>query len=132
MHAKVISPEFVTIHDYEVARQVPKFSDPEELVVLVYPDNDACNFGKVREISKKFKKTRALFIDGTWKQSRKIRRDLEKSNLLCVKLDDVKTLYWRNQNGYQNDGLATIEVMTNELGIYTSENEIFIVSPFFL
>ena len=111
VHAKVISPEFVTIHDYDDARQVPKFSDPEELVVLVYPSKEACNFEKVREVSKNYKKFRALFIDGTWKQSRKIRRDLEQSNLLCVKLDDVKTLYWRSQNGYKNDGLATIEVM---------------------
>ena len=110
--AKVICPDSVQIYDYP--KEIPTYNKSE--VLLVYPDENSTtissseSFGGRNEIDFTDIK-KILFIDGTWKQSRQIRRHQTLKNVQCIRLNnDAKTQYWRSQKGYSDEGLATIEV----------------------
>lgn len=111
--AKVICPDSVQMYDYP--KEIPTYDKSD--VILVYPDEKSTtissteNFGNKNQVDFTGIK-KILFIDGTWKQSRQIRRHQNLNNLQSIRLgNDVQTQYWRSQKGYSDEGLATIEAI---------------------
>ncbi|CAD5119248.1 unnamed protein product [Dimorphilus gyrociliatus] len=119
VHAKVLSPDDVTIHTF------PSFPDYDASdCVLVFPSDDAkclediyleggnnCSRDDDEPVAKRSKKRiqKAVFIDSTWNQVKEIIRDDRLKNLARVRIPDKKTLFWRPQKGKPDTFLATIE-----------------------
>lgn len=119
VHAKVLSPNDVTIHTF------PSFPDYDKSeCVLVFPSDDAkriedmfLNFKsnsdsendepKVKRSRGKIQK--AVFIDSTWNQVKEIIQDDRLAKLPRIRIPDKKTLFWRPQKGKPDTFLATIE-----------------------
>ncbi|XP_042221815.1 tRNA-uridine aminocarboxypropyltransferase 1-like isoform X2 [Homarus americanus] len=124
VHAAVIAPDDVHIYTYP---DLPHYSSQEN-VLLVFPDKDAININDLwSHLDKKTRKsleepetkrikpqipfTRAVFIDCTWNQTRKIYNDERIKGLQCVELTNRETLFWRYQRGKPHTYLATIEAI---------------------
>lgn len=124
VHAAVIAPDDVRIFIYP---DIPDYS-LEDNVLLIFPDKNAVSLEnlwlhldnqttrKPREPETKRSKnqipfTRAVFIDCTWNQTKKIHCDERVKDLTCVELKQRETLFWRYQRGKPNTYLATIEAI---------------------
>ncbi|KAK7078621.1 DTW domain-containing protein 1 [Halocaridina rubra] len=124
VHAAVIAPEDVRIFVYP---DIPDYS-LDDGVLLIFPDKNALSLENLwptleRRLSRKPSEpeskrnryelpfTRAVFIDCTWNQTKKIRNDERVKGLQCVELKERETLFWRYQRGKPNTYLATIEAI---------------------
>ncbi len=100
IHAKVISPDNVDILHYPSG--IP---DYENDAILVFPDAEF----NVEDVSRSLSK--AVFIDGTWSQAKKMLKHPKLRNLKRVKLKSRPTTFWRPQTGKSEAHLATIEAV---------------------
>ncbi|XP_027227661.1 tRNA-uridine aminocarboxypropyltransferase 1 [Penaeus vannamei] len=124
VHAAVIAPEDVQIYTYP---DIPDYSNEGD-VLLIFPDKEAIRLEdlwtclekqthrqsqepEVKRTKPQLPFTRALFIDCTWNQTRKIYNDERVQGLQCVELTSRDTLFWRYQRGKPKTYLATIEAI---------------------
>lgn len=137
VHAAVIAPEDVRIFIYP---DIPDYT-LEDNVLLIFPDKNAVPLENlwshldkqairkphepdVKRTKQHLPFTRAVFIDCTWNQTKKLHNDERVKGLTCVELKERETLFWRYQRGKPNTYLATVEaiyyfvvdVHTNVLG----------------
>ncbi|XP_043204855.1 tRNA-uridine aminocarboxypropyltransferase 1-like isoform X2 [Amphibalanus amphitrite] len=108
VHAAVLAPDDVTLRTYP---DVGSY-DPDE-TVLVFPDSSA---GSVADVSAEFAAAgrplrRALFLDCTWNQCRRLLDSDQLRGLRCVQLREHETRFWRYQRGKPRTHLATIEAV---------------------
>ncbi|ORX76015.1 DTW-domain-containing protein [Anaeromyces robustus] len=103
LHAKLISPEDVTIYTSE---KLPQYENPDR-VLLLFPGEDAIPVSKVDP--KKY--DRVLVIDGTWYQAKILIREPFLQKLQKVTFTQEHTTeFWRFQN-LGDEHLATIEAI---------------------
>lgn len=124
VHAAVIAPDDVNIYTFP---NLPDYS-LEDNILLIFPDKDAIHLEdlwshldsqttrRLREPQAKRTKplipfTKAVFIDCTWNQTRRIYNDERIKDLQCVELTSRETLFWRYQRGKPLTYLATIEAI---------------------
>ncbi|KAK8733199.1 hypothetical protein OTU49_006523 [Cherax quadricarinatus] len=124
VHAAVIAPDDVAIYTYP---NLPDYSTQEN-ILLIFPDKDAICIedlwshldreNKRRPEEPQIKRsrpqipfTKAVFIDCTWNQTRKLYSDERIRGLQCVELTNRETLFWRYQRGKPHTYLATIEAV---------------------
>jgi len=120
VHAGVLSSD-VRIFTYP---QIPDYTK-ELNVLLIFPDKSSIRVEdlwtqldsspNIESSSKKsccqLPFSRAVFIDCTWNQTRKIFNDERLKGLQCVELTSRNTLFWRYQKGKPNTYLATVEAI---------------------
>jgi len=112
VHAKVIGKDYVTIYD-QPGHMIPDYSKSSGETFLVFPDDDAISISEAfPKDSNPENPPRIVFIDATWKQARQLARSTNLSHLPRIKLSkQIRTLYWRYQNGETDSNLATIEAI---------------------
>jgi DTW domain-containing protein YfiP len=112
IHAKVIAPDQVVMYTYP---KVPKFDKTdEENVFLIFPGKNAVTTEEAFESfvgNSTNKNFRAVFIDSTWSQAKKVLRDPVIAKLPKICLSERQTLFWRSQTGQSDTSLATIEAI---------------------
>eukprot|EP00298_Acanthocystis_sp_HF-20_P008040 c17433_g1_i1.p1 GENE.c17433_g1_i1~~c17433_g1_i1.p1 ORF type:complete len:393 (+),score=117.20 c17433_g1_i1:12-1190(+) len=99
-HAVLLSPN-VGFYDYP---SIPQYNDNK--TIILYPSEDAKSIDEVdfENIEK------VLFIDCTWSQAHIIIAHENLCNIKRIKLNPVKTAFWRTQR-LGGDHLATIEAV---------------------
>nr|XP_045619671.1 tRNA-uridine aminocarboxypropyltransferase 1-like [Procambarus clarkii] len=124
IHAAVLAPDDVAIYTYP---NLPDYSSQDN-ILLVFPDKDAIHIEDLwshlethtkrnpEEPQMKRNKphipfSRAVFIDCTWNQTRKLYHDERIKGVRCVELTKRETLFWRYQRGKPHTYLATIEAI---------------------
>ncbi|XP_037083256.1 tRNA-uridine aminocarboxypropyltransferase 1-like [Pollicipes pollicipes] len=108
VHAAVLAPDDVILRTYP---DVGTY-DPEE-TVLVFPSESA---GSVADACAAFAAARrpirrALFLDCTWNQCRRLTSDERLRGLRAVHLRAHHTRFWRYQRGKPRTHLATVEAV---------------------
>ncbi|KAL0273463.1 UNVERIFIED_CONTAM: hypothetical protein PYX00_006119 [Menopon gallinae] len=112
-HAAIIAPNDVRVFTFPC---VPEY-DPDEGVILIYPGKGAKSVKEYFEANKGVVKSngmpfsRAVFIDSTWKQSKRIFNDERLQNLPKVILKNKISQFWRHQKNSPRWYLATIEAI---------------------
>ncbi|XP_065897238.1 tRNA-uridine aminocarboxypropyltransferase 1-like [Dysidea avara] len=115
-HAKILSPDWVTIYQYP---DMPKYDKTK--TVLIYPKEGSLTVeelvASVKGSSSSSARStplkeleRVVFIDSTWSQSRGMCIHDNLSDLVCVQLKDAVTCFWRTQ-WESKHYLATIEAV---------------------
>ncbi len=92
--------------------EIPKYDG--ENVVVVYPGRDSRPLKEFVRSFHQWPLQRVVFVDATWKQSKRIMRDYRLSNLPHVLVENRDTLFWRHQK-VSDQHLATVEVKNSLL-----------------
>lgn len=116
LHAKVLAPDDVTLHDlFDDADHVPHF-DPKRTVVA-FPSEDACTWSElegledVREV---------VLLCSPWQQAHRLAALAQVSQLRCVRIGQTGygSAFWRvppHDAGAAGSHLATIEALVRLL-----------------
>ncbi|XP_039295852.1 tRNA-uridine aminocarboxypropyltransferase 1 [Nilaparvata lugens] len=129
VHGAVLAPDHITIYTYPCMPDYPKNGE----VILIYPAKTSVSVGEfIRNLSKNQKPTdhtdtepaskrkfdnsrgsfkKAVFIDATWTQSKRIYKDPRFKNLPCVVLESRITQFWRSDKNTPRWFLSTIEAV---------------------
>ncbi|XP_065174542.1 tRNA-uridine aminocarboxypropyltransferase 1-like [Sycon ciliatum] len=114
-HAKLVCPSSVTLYDWPA---IPDYKRGTK-VILLFPSKDAVSLENfisaerrtLQPVAGEIPFDRALFIDGTWKQAKRVARDERLASLPRVILENVDTTFWRPQGEFAANNLATIEAI---------------------
>ncbi|XP_075553343.1 tRNA-uridine aminocarboxypropyltransferase 1 isoform X4 [Dermacentor variabilis] len=121
-HLPVLAPDHVKIYTFP---NIPAF-DPNE-VLLLFPGENAQPFEKLWK-SRQNGQTAGpcvicakehfnipwktlIFIDSTWKQTKRIYLDAKIKGLPCAVLEGGRSAFWRPQRGKPSSWLATAEAV---------------------
>ncbi|KAF2356338.1 DTW protein [Trinorchestia longiramus] len=116
VHAPIVAREHVRLYTYP---HIPDYRGTKERVVLISPGPGALKLEDLieqsidgsAEQSRDSPFDRAVLIDCTWNQVKKILLDPRVKGLQRVELSQHETLFWRYQTGKPNTYLATIEAL---------------------
>lgn len=108
VHAAVLAPDDVTLRTYP---DVGSYDAAE--TVLVFPDRAARSVADVAaEMAAAGRPLRrAVFLDCTWNQCRRLLDSERLRGLRCVQLREYETRFWRYQRGKPRTHLATVEAV---------------------
>jgi len=104
MHARVIAPDDVTVHEFP---DFPDYTQTKDEVLLLFPSTKA-KFIEDMDITALQKVKKIVVVDSTWQQTKHILKDSKLQGLNCIKLHSHHTLFWRHQS-FSEEYLSTIE-----------------------
>ncbi|CAG0887697.1 unnamed protein product [Cyprideis torosa] len=123
VHAAVLAPAQVKIYTHPIFPDYPS----DGSVLLVFPSPEARSIEAEMALRNSQASSRPLkklvFIDSTWNQTPRIVKDPRLKSLPRVKLEGVRTLFWRYQHGKPRTHLATIEAIYHALRVVRSTKE---------
>ncbi|KAI6240622.1 TRNA-uridine aminocarboxypropyltransferase [Aphelenchoides fujianensis] len=111
IHCKLLAPAETRLFAPDDS-QIPDFAAEADRrnTVLVFPDASATSMREFRRASGR-PIDRLVFLDATWPNVNKLRALPQLKNVPKVSLNAYKTEYWREQIGYSDECLATIEAI---------------------